>query len=440
MFQSIIAGKGTYSDIEFRSRHADGSWRTLRSSAAPLFDAEGKVNGVVASARDVTVSKQSEAQLVQKEKLAAMGQMMAGVAHELNNPLTAILGVSDLLRERSTHDAARVHAEIILQQARRAAAIIQNLLAFSRPSAQGRMKVRLDEIVERALQLHQASLRQKNIHVDFTSPGDLPAIEGDPKLLAQVFSNLIINAEQAVAAVHDRGTLRVSLGHANGSVSATFADDGPGIASENIGKIFDPFFTTKRPGGGTGLGLTISLALVKEHGGTIEVQSSPGSGASLRVLLPVPAALPAGSHPQNARTSPAVSADASVLHGHSVLVVDDEDSIREIVQEGLTSRGMKVEGAASSEEALSHLASTSYEVVLCDFNLPGLKGEQLFERLRAQAGSSIPRFVFMTGDLLDPSTIEAFSRKGASVLQKPFHISALAALLAELLQLQTART
>jgi PAS domain S-box-containing protein len=440
MFQSIIAGKDTHSDIEFRSRHADGSWRTLRSSAAPLFDTEGKVNGVVASARDVTLSKQSEAQLVQKEKLAAMGQMMAGVAHELNNPLTAILGVSDLLRERSTDDASRRHAEIILQQARRAAAIIQNLLAFSRPSAQGRVKLRIDEIVERALQLHQASLRQKNIHVDFTSPGDLPAIEGDPKLLAQVFSNLIINAEQAIAAVHDRGTLRVSLAHANGSVSATFADDGPGISSENIGKIFDPFFTTKRPGGGTGLGLTISLALVKEHGGTIEVQSSPGSGASLRVLLPVPATLPPGSQPQNVRTSPAVSADASILHGHTVLVVDDEDSIREIVQEGLTSRGMKVEGAASSEEALSHLASASYEVVLCDFNLPGLKGEQLFERLRAQAGSSLPRFVFMTGDLLDPSTIEAFSRKGASVLQKPFHVSALAALLAELLQLQPART
>jgi PAS domain S-box-containing protein len=440
MFQALVAGKDTHSDIEFRSRHADGSWRTLRASVARLFDTEGKVNGVVASARDVTVSKQSEAQLVQKEKLAAMGQMMAGVAHELNNPLTAILGVSDLLRERSTDDASRRHAEIILQQARRAAAIIQNLLAFSRPSAQGRVKLRIDEIVERALQVHQASLRQKNIHVDFTSPGDLPAIEGDPKLLAQVFSNLIINAEQAMATVHDRGTLRVSLAHADGSVSATFADDGPGIASENIGKIFDPFFTTKRPGGGTGLGLTISLALVKEHGGTIEVQSSPGSGATLRVLLPVPAALPADSHPQSAsRTSPAVSADASVLHGHSVLVVDDEDSIREIVQEGLTSRGMKVEGAASSEEALSHLASASYEVVLCDFNLPGLKGEQLFERLRAQAGSSIPRFVFMTGDLLDPSTIAAFSRKGASVLQKPFHVSALAALLAELLQLQPAR-
>jgi DNA-binding response OmpR family regulator len=125
--------------------------------------------------------------------------------------------------------------------------------------------------------------------------------------------------------------------------------------------------------------------------------------------------------------------------GHSALVVDDEDSIREIVQEGLTARGMKVEGAASSEEALSHLADNSYDVILCDFNLPGLKGKQLFERLRSEAGDSAPRFVFMTGDLLDPLTIAAFGEKGAHVLQKPFHVSALATLLTHLLAPQAVK-
>jgi PAS domain S-box-containing protein len=441
MFEATVGGKSPYSQIEFRSKGADGSWRTLRASAAPLFDAGGKVNGVVACARDVTASKQSEAEAAQKERLASMGQMMAGVAHELNNPLTAILGVSDLLRERAGDDSTRRHVEIVLKQARRAAAIIQNLLAFSRPATAGRAKVRVDEVVRQALQSQQASLTQKNISVDFQSPVDLPVVQGDPKLLEQVFSNLLINAEQAIASVRDRGTIRISLASLGGKVSVTFLDDGPGIDSENMRKIFDPFFTTKRPGGGTGLGLTICLALVKEHGGSIEVQSMPGCGASFQVLLPTAEAQSAQLQPNRASTAASVarSPEASVLRGHSVLVVDDEDSIREIVQEGLTARGMAVEGAASAEDALAHLATASYEVLLCDFNLPGLNGDQLFERLRAEAHAAPPRFVFMTGDLLDPAVIEAFSRKGASVLQKPFHVSGLATLLAELLQMQPAK-
>jgi CheY-like chemotaxis protein len=253
-----------------------------------------------------------------------------------------------------------------------------------------------------------------------------------------VFSNLIVNAEQAICSVRDRGTLRISLARNETKISAAFTDDGAGIQPENIGKIFDPFFTTKRPGGGTGLGLTICLALAKEHGGTIDVQSSPGKGATFRVWLPI-AAGEASPTSRPARDASSVASPAlapalpAALKGHSALVVDDEESIREIVQEGLMARGMKVEGAASSEEALSHLVGNSYDVILCDFNLPGLSGEQLFERLRSEAGSSAPRFVFMTGDMLAPETIAAFGEKGAYVMQKPFHVSALASLLADLL-------
>ena len=443
-FQSLTLGRASNAQIEFRSQHADGSWRTLRASAGPLFDTEGNITGIVASARDVTETKQIEQQLIQKEKLASMGQMMAGVAHELNNPLTAILGVSDLLRERATDDATRRHVEIVLHQARRAAGIIQNLLAFSRPSTQGRTKVKLDDVVQRALQLQQGSLRQKNIALEFTPAGNLPEIEGDSKLLAQIFSNLIINAEQAISGARDRGKLRVSITHVGGKVGVAFADDGPGIPAENIGKIFDPFFTTKRPGGGAGLGLTICLAVAKEHGGTIEVHSAPGSGATFRVIFPVASenvreASPAAP-PRLTAQAPAASEKApaqdSPLRGHSALVVDDEESIREIVQEGLSLRGMKVEGAADGEEALLHLAGTSYDVVLCDFNLPGVRGEQLFDQLKQRSGTAMPRFVFMTGDLLDPAILASFSEKGAYVLQKPFHVSALASLLAELLQPQ----
>jgi len=435
IFSKVLSGQVPSAQAEYRTRHEDGSWRMLRASAGPLFDASGKISGVVASARDVTESLQAEHQHAQKEKFAAMGQMMAGAAHELNNPLTAILGVSDLLRERAADDSTRRQTEIILQQARRAAGIVQNLLAFSRPPAQGRSKIRLGDIVQRALALHRPSLEQKKIAVELDCPEGLPPTEGDPKLLAQVFSNIIANAEQAISSGRAQGTLKIQLSASNGNVSAAFTDDGPGIPPEIAAKIFDPFFTTKRPGGGYGLGLTICLAVTKEHGGTIEVKSSPGAGATFRVVLPIP--VEAGS----ARLAAAAgsSSNNAALHGHSVLVVDDEDSIREIVHEGLSARGMKVEGAASSEEALAHLSTATYDVVLCDFNLPGLKGAELFEQLRARTNGSLPRFVFMTGDLLDPSVITSFDEKGAHVLQKPFHVAALAKLLADLLQPQPAK-
>jgi PAS domain S-box-containing protein len=441
-FSELTNGQATYAQVEFRSQHADGSWRMLRVSAGPLFDAAGKINGVVASARDITEQKHSEQQLTQKEKWASMGQMMAGVAHELNNPLTAILGVGELLRERAADDRTQRQVEIVLQQARRAASIIQNLLVLSRPAAAGRGKLRVEDLVKRAVEAHKASLAQKNIEVTLECADGLPEIEGNPRLLGQVFSNLIENAEQAIASVRDHGTLQIWLRHADGKVSATFHDDGPGIPSDKQARIFDPFFTTKRPGGGTGLGLTICLALVKEHGGTIDVESLPGSGATFLVTLPVAANhanLSAPQRPREITFSAAVGPtptkpDPSPLQGHSLLVIEDEDSIREIVQEGLSARGMKVEGSSNAEEAFAHLQAATYDIILCDFNLPGLKGEPLFARLRGLTTASAPRFVFMTGDLLDPTTIETFKEKGATVLQKPFHVAALARLLSDLLR------
>jgi PAS domain S-box-containing protein len=435
-FRSLIAGKTRFARFEYRLRHANASWRTARVTASPLMGADGKIIGVVASARDVTDEKQFQEQLLQAEKFAAMGQMLAGVAHELNNPLTAILGVSDLLRERAVDDAMRRQTELVRQQARRAADIVQSLLAFSRRAAPGRTPVYIEQLVERVLQLHGGTLNKKKIALEFRPTPGLPPVQGDPSLLLQVLLNLVTNAEQAISAVRDHGKIQISAIRLDSNVVVTFDDDGPGIPPEILSRVFDPFFTTKRPGGGTGLGLTISMAIVREHGGTLEAQSAPGRGASIKMVLPAATSV---SFSLGSSNSSAISAQTkqvvAALQGHSVLVVDDEDGIRELVSEGLGARGMAVESVSSCEEALSILTIRQFDVVLCDYNLPGLNGEELFERLCRQ-GSNPARFIFMTGDMLDASAMDRYRALGARAIQKPFQLSGLAAILTEVLEAQ----
>jgi PAS domain S-box-containing protein len=435
MHRDIISGRKRHAQLEGQVRHADGSLRSIQINASPLYDEKGEIVGMVSSGQDVTESRRIEQQLLQKEKFAAMGRMMVGAAHELNNPLTAILGVADLLRERAPDDAIRRQVDLVLKQARRAATIVQNLLAFSRPVALGRTKINLADIAKDALRQEQAALDQKTIRVTFESPDTLPSIEGDGKLLKEVFVNIIANAEQAISAARDHGTLAVKLSVAGAYIRVTFADDGVGIPPESIGKIFDPFFTTKRTGGSSGLGLTICLAVVKEHGGRIETESELGAGTAFHVLLPVSAeGVSATRAPEVSGSAKQTIAGSAPLRGHTAVVVDDEDSIREIVQEGLSVRGMKVEAFGSSETALAYLATNQCDVVVCDFNLPTINGEQLFERLRIQQSGKIPRFIFMTGDLFDPATSDRYRHFGVTILQKPFHVAALADLLAEILK------
>jgi PAS domain S-box-containing protein len=285
LYRDVASGKQLFASSEYGALHRDGSWRTMRASASQLFDTENKLSGVIVSVRDITVEKKFEQQIIQSERLAAMGQMIGGFAHELNNPLTAILGMSDLLKEGETNEARNRQLSILHQQARRATEIVQNLMYFSRPPAPGKSQVDLNELVERTLHLHAYSLRKNNITVDFLREQNLPQVMGDPHQLMQVFLNLVLNAEQAIREARDKGTLRIRLGKTDKNVSVIFQDDGPGIAPDILPNIFDPFYTTKRPGRGTGLGLSICKAVLKEHSGNIEASSAPGGGAVFTVTL-----------------------------------------------------------------------------------------------------------------------------------------------------------
>ena len=287
LVRDLLVGRKPFDSCEYGARHRDGSWRTMRASASPLFDPTGKVSGVVVSVRDITVQKKLEEQVIQSERLAAMGQMIGGFAHELNNPLTSVLGMSELLQDSPLPDTSRKQLETLHQQARRAVGIVQNLMYFSRPPAPGKAAIDLGELVQRTLDLHAYSLRKNNITVDFLREGSLPPVTGDAHQLMQVFLNLIFNSEQAMREVRDRGTLRIRLEKGGKNASVIFQDDGPGIPPDILPNIFDPLYTTKRPGRGTGLGLSICKAILREHNGNVEAASGPGGGAVFTVTLPV---------------------------------------------------------------------------------------------------------------------------------------------------------
>ena len=288
LYRNVASGQQLFAASEYGALHRDGSWRTMRGSASQFFDSDNKLSGVIISARDLTVEKKLEQQIIQSERLAAMGQMIGGFAHELNNPLTAILGVSELLREGESNESRTRQLTMLHQQARRATEIVQNLMYFSRPPAPGKSPVNLNELVDRTLHLHAYSLRKSNITVDFLAEEGLPQVMGDPLQLMQVFLNLMLNAEQAIREAREKGTLRIRLRKTAEHVLLTFEDDGPGIAPDILPNIFDPFYTTKRPGRGTGLGLSICKAVLKEHSGNIEAASAPGGGAVFTVTLPIP--------------------------------------------------------------------------------------------------------------------------------------------------------
>ncbi len=358
------------------------------------------------------LQRQREA-LHQSEKLSALGMLLAGVAHELNNPLQVVLGQAAMLESALAEERHRERARRILRAAERCAKIVKVFLAMARDEPASRLPIDLNDCVERALDLISYQLDRAGIEVDSQLAAGLPEILGDPDQLNQVFVNLLINAMQAMEEAPEprRIILRTLALTANAEVEVVVQDSGPGVPDSLRGRIFDPFFTTKATGVGTGVGLSVCHGMVSAHGGSITVETAAEGGACFRVRLPCGAVLSgAGEETLVAKTGrPA-----------RVLVVDDEREIRALLSEFLSSTGLEVRAVSNARDGLALLREKRFDAVVCDLRLPGMDGPAFY----AEAGRIDPalrgRFVFATGDLLSEGSRQFLAEAARPVLEKPF--------------------
>jgi two-component system NtrC family sensor kinase len=408
--------------------------RVLERASRPVFDAAGNKLGRIELYRDLTAQRMFQAKLLQTERLAALGQMVSGVAHELSNPLTSILGYAQRLLLRD--DAGTHFEEIrrIFTEAERAGAILRRMLLAARESAPERRAVPLNAIVQRTIELQRFSLAAERIRVDVQLEADLPQVIGDAGQLQQVLMNLLGNARQAIEGQGHGGTIRVRTRRTEDNrVRLEVSDSGPGIPESILSRIFDPFFTTKPAGVGTGLGLSIALSLVREHGGQVHVLSPRGSGAEFIVELPAAGQKDleerAGQKPLQVtgRTS---AARTYPLRGKGeaaprVLVVEDEPTVANLIADVLRDEGFEIEIHLDGREAAERAASEKFDLIVCDMKMPNLDGQSLYESLSRAKKTVQQRFLFVTGDVLGAKTHEFLSRNQLPHVAKPFRVEEL---------------
>lgn len=383
-----------------------------------------------------------QAKMLQTEKMAAVGQLVSGIAHELNSPLTAILGYAQLLLGHGLKPNQLEEAKKVYEEAERARRIVKNLLYFGRESQPERRSVDVNEIIERTLALRGYELKVENIDVKCHLARDLPRTAADPYQLQQVILNLLLNAEQALveAQGHGRVTIRTRLlpeakelagDQTTGDrIGIEIADDGPGIPADIVHRIFDPFFTTKPPGVGTGLGLSIVYGIVHQHGGEISVQTPPGLGTKFSVELPV---IDAREEPSPEATRED-SAHRSAGGSAGILVIEDEPTVAQLMVDVLSEEGHRVEAVLDGKEGLTRIARGSYDLLICDLRMPGLDGPALYDSL-VQAGSPVrEKLLFVTGDTLGPQTLEFLLPRKLPYLAKPFLLEELKLAVHRLLQ------
>ena len=410
---------GATATLEFRFRHKDGSWRILEAIGKNMLD-DPTLAGVLINSRDVTERRRIENELasqraarVQSDKLADMGTLLAGVAHELNNPLTVVTGYSSILRQSLGDGPSRERLDKIAAAAERCVRIVRNFLALARQHPPERQVVRPNQIVREAVELLAYPLRVDNVEVRLELADDLPTLWADPHQLHQVVVNLITNAHHAMHGNASARRLTIRTRAADARVSLGVADTGPGIPPEILGRIFEPFFTTKPVGQGTGLGLPLCQGIIEGHGGILRVASRPGEGAVFTIELPVVTA-PAGDAKR-----PAIAARA-LPPGRRILVVDDEPDVAGVLSDLFKAAHEHVETASDGRAALERLEQAEYDLILCDVRMPGLDGPGLYRALRRAHPELLSRFVFLTGDTLNPESREFVEQTGAACLSKPF--------------------
>ena len=422
LLRQTFAGERCRGSLRYRA--ADGSVREGSVITAPIYE-EGVISGALGIMRDITDDQRLAQQLLQQEKLAAVGQLVSGVAHELNNPLAGVMAFSELLlASGAAQDADARHAmETIHHEAMRAAKIVSHLLTFARQRPAERMEADLNAIVTDTIALRRYALGAAQIELELALDATLPRTWADPFQLQQVVLNLVGNAEQALADWAGTRRIVIRTRHDGEWLVVAVSDSGPGVPRDQRDRIFNPFYTTKPVGQGTGLGLSISDGIVREHGGRIRVESQPGEGATFLVELPVVA--PVARPPRGARASAPGSGRA-----RRMLVVEDESAMRAAITSFLGALGHTVTAAAGGIEARALLEANEYDVVLLDLRMPDLGGDTLFDELRDRDPRHARRVVFVTGDVQSEKTRGFLAGSGRPVVSKPFQLDDLATVLA----------
>jgi len=408
-FRRALSGvTGTFETVFIRK---DGEHRFISVTYSGVKQGEE----VLCIIRDVTEQKQLQQQLIQSEKMAAIGQLVSGVAHELNNPLASVSAFAQLLLADARLPVEHRHsAEVISGETRRAARIVNNLLTFARQHRAEKVPADLNRVLENTLELRAYELNVRGINLVREYDERVPETMADIHQLQQVFLNIVTNAEQAMESVERRRHQLLVRTRALGPViRIEFEDSGPGVPVQSLERIFNPFYTTKPTGKGTGLGLSISLGIVHEHGGRVWAENMTSGGSRFCVELPhiEPLAPPPA---EELRHPPAVDP------GLRILVADDEDALRLALTRFLGDAGHRVVATASGREALFHAARESFDAMILDIRMPDMSGQQVFRELCATCPALAERVVFMTGDIVSSDLHEFLAASGRSFVAKPF--------------------
>jgi PAS domain S-box-containing protein len=408
--------------------------KVLERYARPVLDQYKQPRGWLEIYRDISGQRQIESRLFHSERLAALGQMLSGVAHELTNPLTSVLGYAQLVQRRAKE--CERETQHILEEAERARRIARNLLLFARDSTSERMSVSLNEIVERTVAIRAYELRLDNISVELDLDRRVPATVADGAQIQQALLNLMLNAEQAIRQIRENGHIWIRTRQLSASrVALEVADDGPGVAPEVVLHIFDPFFTTKPAGMGTGLGLSILYGIVQQHGGEVSVGTRPGGGAVFTMELPssTPGAIAEKLYVIAGPGGPA-QAGPDTARKARILAVEDEPTVLQLIADVLREEGYRVDTVVDSRQGLELARANHYDLLICDLRMPHLDGRGFYGELAREENPLRHRLIFVTGDTLAPKTVDFLRSCGLPYLAKPFLVDELKEVVARRLE------